>query len=119
MANSDFTAQDVADRRQWSRFALPVPELTVLSVDGEDYHCLVEDISLGGARLRCLAAVPPPTTMRFKHPSAGEFQADCKWHDGDRVGMEFDHSHAALLMVSHCVKRILPAAADATAASDG
>lgn len=107
-SNRLFVAQDVADRRQWSRFALPTPEPLTISVGGRDYNCLVEDISLGGARLRCPDGTPPPTEFQAIHASGGGFRADCKWHDGDCIGLEFDQSHAALMMVSHCVKRVLP-----------
>ena len=105
--NRIFAAQDVADRRQWSRFALPMPEPLTIAVGGSEYRCLVEDISLGGARLRCPAGTPPPTEFRALHES-GEFRADCKWHDGNCIGLEFDQSHAALMLVSHCVKKVLP-----------
>ena len=51
-------AAEPGNRRQWPRYALREPESFTVAADGRIGTCAIEDISLGGARLRMAGPVP-------------------------------------------------------------
>ena len=103
-----FRVLDVAERRKWMRFTLPRPEDLVLRTGDKQYPCSLIEISLGGARIKFKAEVPPPTEVEIRHPIAGILHGDCRWHSETEMGVEFDQSEAVIDLVAHGLKQAVP-----------
>ena len=67
------------NRRQWPRYAFPKQESFTLTADGRISICAIEDISLGGARLRMEGSVPGDLELRIEHPRLGHAFARPCW----------------------------------------
>jgi hypothetical protein len=52
-------------------------------------HCVVMDISAGGARLRGAGALELETPVTLYMDRFGEFPAQVVWHDGEQTGVGF------------------------------
>ncbi len=91
------------NRRQWPRYALPEPESFTVTADGRIGTCAIEDISLGGARLRMEEPVPGALEIRIEHPRLGHAHARRCWQAKDRLGVAFDHSEPSLAFIAGCV----------------
>ena len=61
----DPDAAESKNRRQWPRYAFPERESFTLTADGRTATCAIEDISLGGARLRMEGPVPGNPELRL------------------------------------------------------
>ncbi len=93
------------NRRQWPRYALPEGESFTVTADGRNGTgtCTIEDISLGGARLRMEGPVPGGLEIRIEHPRLGHAYARRCWKTKDRLGVAFDHSEPSLAFIADCV----------------
>ena len=99
----DPEAVEPGNRRQWPRYALPEPESFTVTADGRIATCAIEDISLGGARLRMVGPVPDKLEVRIEHPRLGHAYARRCWQAEDRLGVAFDHSGPSLAFIAGCV----------------
>ncbi len=95
------------NRRQWPRYALPEREsFTITAASGPGTGggtCSIEDISLGGARLRMEGSLPGSLEIRIAHPRLGQAQARRCWKAKDRWGVAFDHSEPSLAFIAGCM----------------
>src|SRR3546814_8231832 len=72
------------ERRRSLRFILPHQEDITLIVDGKPYRGKLEDVSIGGAKLRMETAVPQSDDVRLEHAVAGTIEDVSLWLRGDR-----------------------------------
>lgn len=71
---------------------------------GETRHaCVIEDISLGGARLRFEESVPEGESLTLEHAVAGSFHGTIVWSQGDVCGFRFDPAEHPLQRELQCV----------------
>ena len=91
------------NRRQWPRYALPKRESFTVTADGRIGTCAIEDISLGGARLRMDGPLPGSLEIRIEHPRLGHAYARRCWKAKDQLGVAFDHSEPSLAFIADCV----------------
>ncbi len=96
------------ERRRSLRFVLPRQELITLTAEGKQYQGRLEDVSIGGAKLRFVDETPPPVDVSVEHSEAGEIQGTCMWHDGQCMGIAFALTDAALRLISHCLRQGIP-----------
>ena len=99
------------DRRQWPRYGLAGRGPFTVTADGRICACTVEDISLGGARLRLDGEVPRNLEIRIEHPLVGYAYARRCWTGPHDIGVEFDHSQQSLDFITHCLMDRAEAAA--------
>src|SRR3546814_4944129 len=76
------------ERRRSLRFILPHQEDITLIVDGKPYRGKLEDVSIGGAKLRMETAVPQSDDVRLEHAVAGTIE-DVR----DRKSTRLNSSH--------------------------
>lgn len=69
----------------------------------EQYACVIEDISLGGARLRFEDGVPDGDGLTLEHQVAGSFDGSIAWKDGAVCGFRFDPAEHPLQRELQCV----------------
>jgi len=97
------------ERRRSLRFVLPKEEDITLTIDGRQYSGKLEDVSVGGAKLRFDAThLPQGTSLRIAHGVAGEIPGTCEWCDGASIGISFELSDPALRLISHCLHQGVP-----------
>ncbi len=104
--DSDVQDPDAAEsknRRQWPRYAFPERESFTLTADGRTATCAIEDISLGGARLRMEGPVPGNPELRIEHPRLGHAFARRCWKAKHHLGVIFDHSEPSLAFIADCI----------------
>ncbi len=110
-------AAEPGNRRQWPRYALLERESFTVTADGrpgtDGATCAIEDISLGGARLRMAGSVPHNLEIRIEHPRLGHAYARRCWKAKDRLGVAFDHSGPSLAFIAGCVAEGVEIAAPA------
>ncbi len=99
----DPDAAESKNRRQWPRYAFPERESFTLIADGRTATCAIEDISLGGARLRMEGPVPGNLELRIEHPRLGHAFARRCWKAKHHFGVIFDHSEPSLAFIADCV----------------
>ena len=93
-----------SDRRRWPRYRLGEHAAFVLTADGQSRGCSIEDISLGGAKLRLEGETPRNLEVRIEHPAAGHVYASRCWAGPGVLGIEFDLSAQALDVIAYCLK---------------
>jgi len=91
------------NRRRWPRYVLPKPESFTVTADGRIGTCAIEDISLGGARLRMNGPLPGSLEIRIEHPRLGHALARRCWKAKNQLGVTFDHSEPSLAFIADCV----------------
>ena len=78
-----------SERRRWERHALDQQTTLTAKFGGHIYRCMIEDLSLGGARLRFLGETPKETDVMLEHPLAGTIEGECVWLSESVVGVRF------------------------------
>lgn len=101
------------ERRRSLRFVLPRQEDITLVAEGTKYHGKLEDVSIGGAKLRLNGDSPPKGDFRLEHSVAGSIDGTCMWHDGTCVGVSFELTDPALQLISLCLRQGVPSSTDA------
>jgi len=101
----DPEASEPGNRRQWPRYALLNRESFTVTANGGigTGTCTIEDISLGGARLRMEGPVPGNMEIRIEHPRLGHAIARRCWKAKEHFGVTFDHSEPSLAFIADCV----------------
>ncbi len=94
---------EAGNRRQWPRYALSNRENFTVTADGHIATCVIEDISLGGARLRMDGPLPGSLDIRIEHPRLGRAHARCCWKAKHQLGVAFDLSEPSLAFIADCV----------------
>ena len=62
-----------------------------IMVDEESYHCVVDDISASGARLKIELEVGRGKDVLVSMCAFGPFNATVAWCNGGAIGVKFDH----------------------------
>jgi PilZ domain len=101
------------ERRRSLRFVLPRQEDIVLRAGGAEYHGKLEDVSIGGAKLRLTGDLPPASDFSLEHAVAGTIEGTCMWHDGGSIGVAFPLSDPALRLISLCLRQGVPSSSTA------
>ncbi|MEO3430561.1 PilZ domain-containing protein [Pelagibius sp. CAU 1746] len=96
------------ERRRSLRFVLPHQEDVVLTAAGREYRGKLEDVSVGGAKLRLTGGPPAPSDVSLSHESAGVIDGVCMWHDGESLGISFELTDPALRLISLCLRQGVP-----------
>ncbi|MGF1632166.1 MAG: PilZ domain-containing protein [Kiloniellaceae bacterium] len=96
------------ERRRSLRFVLPRQEDITLFVAGQAYQGKLEDVSIGGAKLRMAGPVPAASELRLAHETAGTIDGVCQWHAGEVIGISFELSDPALHLISLCLRQGVP-----------
>ena len=107
---SDFTdrlAPPEAERRAWPRYVAEREVVLAVEVAGRKHNCLVQDISLGGARLRCDSELLDSEEIVFTGPAFGPSRGKRLWRSTDEIGIEFDFSDETLSLISQCLRAML------------
>ena len=96
------------ERRRSLRFVLPRQEDITVFVGDQPYQAKLEDVSIGGAKLRMVDPVPEMDSVRLEHGSAGAIEGICMWHDGQAIGIAFELTDPALKLISLCLRQGVP-----------
>jgi c-di-GMP-binding flagellar brake protein YcgR len=96
------------ERRRSLRFVLPHQEDIVLTAAGQEYRGKLEDVSIGGAKLRLSGDLPALSDIALIHESAGVIEGVCEWHDGETLGISFELTDPALQLISLCLRQGVP-----------
>jgi len=96
------------ERRRSLRFVLPRQENITLTAGGQQYQCKLEDVSIGGAKLRISGTLPEPVDIVINHESAGMIDGTCMWREGQCVGIAFPLTDPALRLISLCLRQGVP-----------
>ena len=102
MRDAEAAAQH--ERRQWPRYVVAGRHSFTLTADGRISACTIEDISLGGARLRLDGGSPRNLEIRIEHPLMGYAYARRCWNGALGMGVEFDLSQQSLDFIARCLR---------------
>ena len=99
---------DGIERRAQRRYPVTT-DVSLTLIDGDREHsCLVEDVSMGGARLRFTGAITLADQFEVAHPELGRFSSNGSWVSGGVLGLAFDSQEAAIRLCVHCLKQMVP-----------
>jgi hypothetical protein len=101
------------ERRRSLRFVLPRQEDITLTCNGRQYRGKLEDVSVGGAKLRIDGDPPLAGELTLEHQFAGTIAGTCKWQDGQSLGIAFPLTDPALRLISLCLRQGVPNGIDA------
>ena len=93
----------VFNRRRSKRCPLDRRTTAQLRIADRLHSCVIEDISLGGARLLFEDAVPEGQEMVLEHAIAGCFPGTIVWMKGCVAGYRFDRPENSLERELQCV----------------
>lgn len=97
------TTSQVFNRRRSKRCVLD-RRTTGRVRDGDRlYDCVIEDVSLGGARLNFDDAAPEGGDLVLEHPVAGSFAGRIVWMKNGVGGFQFDPCETSLERELQCV----------------
>lgn len=89
------------NRRRWRRHVVLDHGAVTLTAEGRRCPCDIEDISLGGVRLRLRGPLPHSFEVRLEHPVIGYVYGQRAWAGSDAIGIELDLSPRALRLLAH------------------
>ena len=96
-----------ADGRRHNRIAVSKQLPLTAIAGGKSFTCYIEDISLGGLKLRFEGEVPDSKVIAIDHPVAGTLCGRCAWREGDYMGMELQVPSSDLERVLRCICLVL------------
>jgi hypothetical protein len=96
------------ERRHLQRYPVPFPTPVTLVAGGRDYDGMIEDVSLGGARIRFDGPVALDGAVEVVHSTVGRLGGRARWHSGSVSGLSFDDTEAAVGLCVHCLKKMVP-----------
>lgn len=90
--------------RRWNT-RLPVDGTTELTlrVGDQSFVCRLEDISLGGARLRLDAGATVGSRVELHHASVGRLTGRIAWRSDTALGIAFDLPERELERALQCI----------------
>ena len=97
------STSQVFNRRRSKRCALDRRTSGFVQAGGGRHPCVIEDISLGGARLRFEDGVPEGDGLILEHAVAGSFHGSIVWRQDDVCGFRFDRAEHPLQRELQCV----------------
>ena len=100
--------QESRNRRQWSRYTPDHKIVLTLIAEGKTQDCKIQDISLGGVKLRSGKPLEHGTAVELRHPDTEPIDGHCVWSSSGALGVEFGFSERTLDLVFHCVTALTP-----------
>lgn len=97
------STSQVFNRRRSKRCALEHRTSGFVRFGDQTCRCIIEDISLGGARLRFDDAPPDGEALILEHMVAGCFPGKIVWTEGTVAGFQFDQPERPLNRELQCV----------------
>lgn len=97
------TTSQRVNRRRSKRCVLEQRTSGIVRFGDRLEDCIIEDISLGGARLRFDRLPPVGETMVLEHLVAGCFPGRIVWTKSDAAGFQFDRPERPLERELQCV----------------
>ncbi len=94
------------NRRQWSRYQIDEEILLTLGAEGRSYACVIQDISLGGVKLRLKEAVASAGAVQMNHPASGTISGQCVWQSSSAMGIVLGFTQRSLDLVFHCINAL-------------
>ena len=107
MTAQSLKVNELVDRRNWVRFDLDQHVSLTARAGQVDYDCRLEDISLGGARIRLDGRLPQGAEILLQHRSAGEMKGTCVWQSKGALGVAFSPPARELEHLLQCISLIL------------
>ena len=95
------------ERRQHGRMPFGKQLPMTATAGGKIFTCYIDDISLGGLKLRFEGPVPEGKVIALDHPVAGTLCGRCAWRDGQFIGMELQVPASDLERVLRCICLVL------------
>jgi hypothetical protein len=96
------------ERRDGQRYPVGTPTSVSLIAGGREYPGVIEDISLRGARIRFDGPVNVDGPVELVHSAVGRLRGQLRWHTGNTSGLSFDDAEAAVALLIHCLKQMVP-----------
>ncbi len=107
MTAQSLKVNELVDRRNWVRFDLD-QDVSLTALAGRIvYECQLEDISLGGARIRLEGRLPQGSEILLQHRSAGDMRGTCVWQRNGALGVAFLPPARELEHLLQCISLIL------------
>ena len=101
---------DGVERRAQRRYPIRSDVAFTVLCQEREYGCVVEDVSLGGIRLRLdHDVIEPDSEIHFCHPFLGKFSAHSRWSKDHLVGIVVASQESAVRICVHCLKQLVPA----------
>ena len=98
------------ERRSQRRYPIRTDVAFTVVSEKQEYGCVVEDVSLGGIRLRLdHDVIEPGSEIQFRHPFLGKFSARSRWSKDRIVGIVVASQESAVRICVHCLKQLVPA----------
>lgn len=107
LAVHEHKSLDQREQRQHARFQLNHKSPLTATAGGKIYTCFIEDMSIGGMRLRFEGEPPASKVIALDHPVAGTLCGRCAWRDGNTVGFELQVPAGDLERVLRCICLVL------------
>ena len=104
---ADRLAPPETERRAWPRYTAERKVTLAVEIAGQKHSCLVQDISLGGARLKCDGDLLDSEEIVFTGPAFGPSRGKRLWQSTSEIGIEFDFSDETLSLISQCLRAML------------
>ena len=99
--------KDPKDRRQFPRCSVLMSGS--LRAEGDSAQCVIQNISLGGAKIRILRTLAHGGTVTLNVPKFGDFSCDVAWESGELVGLRFTMEPDAVAgRIAETLPRCLP-----------
>ena len=98
---------DQGEQRQHARFPLHHNSPLTATAGGKIYTCYIEDMSIGGMKLRFEGEPPAGKVIALDHPVAGTLCGRCAWREGNVVGVELQVPTGDLERVLRCICLVL------------
>lgn len=83
-------AADPKERRRYNR--MPVLLSGTLLVDDREVDCIIMNLSVNGAKVRCKEPFERGVQLLFRAHRFGDFVCDVAWRKDDRIGLTFRDS---------------------------
>ena len=108
------TSYEGTNRRRWSRYAVDEDISATLVVGARRLDCVVEDVSLGGAKLRVAGKVPSGAIVQLRCKPSDALAGRCVWAGAKSIGVSFGMCERSVDFALSCLKR-MPAIAESLA----
>jgi hypothetical protein len=108
------TSYEGINRRRWSRYAVDEDIPTTLVVGGQRLDCVIEDVSLAGAKLRIAGKVPSGAIVQLRCDASDALAGRCVWAGPKSIGVSFGLCERSVDFALSCLRR-MPAIAESLA----
>jgi hypothetical protein len=99
--------QSSSDRRRWDRFGFGEATSAILHAEGVDLPCALEDLSVGGVKVRLSTPAPASERLELRHAIAGSFPLRRAWQKDQHAGYCFDLAEESRSHILQCISLFL------------